>query len=55
MTVPRLIYLNHLKYLTSTAQSCFDASFKNTSLTEASQFYSSLIQQCLHTRSLLDV
>lgn len=55
MTVPRRSQLNHLKYLTSTAQSCFDASFKNTRLTEASQFYSSLIQQCLHTRSLLDV
>ncbi|PQP99828.1 pentatricopeptide repeat-containing protein [Prunus yedoensis var. nudiflora] len=55
MTVPRRSQLNNLKYLTSNAQSCFDAAFKNTRLTEASQFYSSLIQQCLHTRSLLDV
>lgn len=47
LIVPSLSQLSHLKSLTSLA--------RNTSLTEASQFYSSLIQQCTQTRSLRDV
>ncbi|XP_060675066.1 pentatricopeptide repeat-containing protein At5g65570 isoform X2 [Ziziphus jujuba] len=52
--LPRLSPLDHLKSLTSLAQNSMTSSFTSISLSDASQFYSSLIQQCIKKKSLTD-
>ncbi|KAF3439182.1 hypothetical protein FNV43_RR17457 [Rhamnella rubrinervis] len=52
--VPRLCPLFHLKSFTCIAQLSSETLFNCTSLAEASQFYSSLIQRCIEKKSFTD-